>query len=45
MEFDGIKLEGKNIFFTDETKIDNALNISGESIRISAKIKFMDLVI
>ena len=30
MEFDGEKLEGKNIFFTDETKMDTAPNTSGE---------------
>ena len=39
MEFEGKKLEGKNIFFTDETRIDTASNTSGESIRVSAKIK------
>ena len=39
MEFDGEKLEGKNIFFTDETKMDTAPNTSGESIRVSPKIK------
>ena len=39
MEFDGEKLEGKNIFFTDETKMDTAPNTSGESIRVSSKIK------
>ena len=39
MEFDGKKLECKNIFFTDETRIDTAPNTSDESIRISAKIK------
>ena len=32
-------LEGKNIFFTDETKMDTAPNTKGESIRISSKIK------
>ena len=32
-------LEGKNIFFTDETRIDTAPNIKGESIRVSNKIK------
>ena len=39
MEIDGKKLEGKNIFFTDETRIDTAPNTSNESIRISSKIK------
>ena len=39
MEFEGKKLEGKNIFFTDETKMDTAPNTSGESIRVSSKIK------
>ena len=39
MEIDGKKLAGKNIFFTDETKIDTAPNTSNESIRISSKIK------
>ena len=39
MEFEGKKLEGKNIFFTDETKMDTAQNTSGESIRVSTKIK------
>ena len=34
-----MKLEGKNIFFTDETKIDMAPNISNESIRVSSRIK------
>ena len=33
------RLEGKNIFFTDETKMGSAPNTSGESIRISSKIK------
>ena len=32
-------LEGKNIFFTDETRIDTAPNTKGESIRLSSKIK------
>ena len=32
-------LEGKNIFFTDETRIDTEPNTKGESIRISSKIK------
>ena len=32
-------LEGKNIFFTDETRIDTAPNTKGESIRVSNKIK------
>ena len=32
-------LEGKNIFFTDETRIDTASNTKGESIRLSSKIK------
>ena len=35
MEIDGKKLDGINIFFTDETKIDTAPNTSNESIRIS----------
>ena len=39
MEFEGKKLEGKNIFFTDETKMDTAPNTSGESIRVFSKIK------
>ena len=39
MEFERKKLEGKNIFFTDETKMDTAPNTSGESIRVSSKIK------
>jgi len=39
MEIDGKKLEGINIFFTDETKIDTAPNTSNESIRISSKVK------
>ena len=39
MEIDGKKLDGTNIFFTDETKIDTAPNTSNESIRISSKIK------
>ena len=39
MEIDGKKLEGKNIFFTDETRIDTAPNTSNESIRISSKVK------
>ena len=30
MEFDGKKLECKNIFFTDETRIDTAPNTSGD---------------
>ena len=34
-----MKLEGKNIFFTDETKIDTAPNTSNESIRVSSRIK------
>ena len=32
-------LEGKNIFFTDETKMDTAPNTKGESIRMSSQIK------
>ena len=32
-------LEGKNIFFTDETKMDTAQNTKGESIRVSEKVK------
>ena len=32
-------LEGKNIFFTDETRMDTTPNTKGESIRISTKIK------
>ena len=39
MELDGKKLEGSNIFFTDETRIDTAQNTSNESIRISSKVK------
>ena len=39
MEIEGKKLEGINIFFTDETKIDTAPNTSNESIRISSKVK------
>ena len=39
MEIDWKKLAGKNIFFTDETKIDTAPNTSNELIRISSKIK------
>ena len=39
MEIDGKKLEGKNIFFTDETRIDTAPNTANESIRISSKVK------
>ena len=38
MELDGKKLEGLNIFFTDETRIDTAPNTSNESIRISTKV-------
>ena len=34
-----ICLEGKNIFFTDETRMDTAPNTKGESIRLSSKIK------
>ena len=34
-----MNLEGKNIFFTDETKIDTAPNTSNESIRVSSRIK------
>ena len=34
-----MNLEGKNIFFTDETKVDTAPNISNESIRVSSRIK------
>ena len=32
-------LEGKNIFFTDETRLDTGPNTKGESIRVSSKIK------
>ena len=32
-------LEGKNIFFTDETRMDTAPNTKGESIRVSSKVK------
>ena len=32
-------LEGKNIFFTDETRMDTGPNTKGESIRVSSKIK------
>ena len=32
-------LEAKNIFFTDETRMDTAPNTKGESIRLSSKIK------
>ncbi len=39
MELDRKKLEGSNIFFTDETRIDTAPNTSKESIRISSKVK------
>ena len=39
MELDGKKLEGLNIFFTDETRIDTAPNTSNESIRISTKVR------
>ena len=39
MEIDGKKLDGINIFFTDETKIDTAQNTNNESIRISSKVK------
>ena len=34
-----MNLEGKNIFFTDETKTDTAPNTSNESIRVSSRIK------
>ena len=34
-----MNLEGKNIFFTDITRMDTAPNTKGESIRLSAKIK------
>ena len=34
-------IKGKNIFFTDETKIDTAPNTSNESIRASPRIKNM----
>ena len=34
-----MNLEGKNIFFTDETKINTAPNTKGESIRLSSKTK------
>ena len=36
-----MNLEGKNIFFTDETKIDTAPNTSNESKRASPRIKNM----
>ena len=39
MEINGKKLDGINIFFTDETKIDTAPNTSNETIRVSSKIK------
>ena len=39
MELDGKKLEGSNIFFIDETRIDTAQNTSNESIRILSKVK------
>ena len=39
MEFEVKKFEGKNIFFTDETRIDAAPNTSDEWIRVSIKIK------
>ena len=29
-------IEGKNIFFTDETRMDTALNTKGESIWVSS---------
>jgi len=31
-----IGIEGKNIFFTDETRMDTAPNTKGESIRVSS---------
>ena len=34
-----INLEGKNIFLTDETKINKAPSTKGESIRLSSKTK------
>ena len=34
-----MNLEGKNIFFTDETKINTMPNTKGESIRLSSKTK------
>ena len=34
-----MNLEGKNIFFMDETRIDTAPNTKVESIRLSSKIK------
>ena len=34
-----MNLEGKNIFFTDETRMDTAPNTKGESIRLSSRIK------
>ena len=34
-----IGLEGKDIFFTDETRMDTAPNTKGESIRLSSKTK------
>ena len=34
-----MNLEGKNIFFTDETRVDTAPNTSNESIRVSSRIK------
>ncbi len=33
-----MNLEGKNIFFTDETKINTFPNTSNESIRVSPRI-------
>ena len=38
MEIDRKKLDGINIFITDETKIDTAPNTSNETIRISSKV-------
>ena len=34
-----MNIEGKNIFFTDETRMDTAPNTKGESIRLSSRIK------
>ena len=39
MKFEDKKLGEKNIFFTDKTRIDTQPNTSGESIRISVKIR------
>ena len=34
-----MEIKGKNIFFTDETRMDTAPNTKGESIRLSSKTK------